>query len=96
MSGGSFTTKPITFDGDELALNFSSSAAGGIEVEIRNEIGQAIPGYAAADCVEVFGDAIDRPVHWNDKGSDISELRGKVVQLHIRLRDADLFAFQFR
>ena len=96
MSGGSFTTRPITFDGNELVLNFSSSAAGGIKVEIRDEDGVAIPGYAAIDCDELFGDAINRPVHWKSKGSDVSELRGKSVQLHIELRDADLFAFQFR
>ena len=96
MSGGSFTTKPIIFDGKELVLNFSSSAAGGIKVEIRDESGLAIPGYAASDCVDVFGDAIDRPVFWKEKGSDLSELKGKVIQMHISLQDADLFAFQFR
>jgi len=96
MSGGSFNTKPVTFDGSGLFLNFSSSAAGGIKIEIRNEGGTAIPGYALADCEVVFGDAIDRPVSWTAKGTDISELKGKPIQLHISLQDADLFAFQFR
>jgi len=96
MSGGTFTTKPITFDGSELFLNFSSSAAGGIKIEIREENGIAIPGYALADCEVVFGDAIDRPVYWAGKGSDISELKGRAIQLHVSLQDADLFAFQFR
>lgn len=96
MSGGSLTTRPLVFDGKELALNFSSSAAGGIKVEIRDESGKAIPGFSAADCEDVFGDAIDRPVYWKDKGSDVSSLKGKTVRLHITLKDADLFAFQFR
>lgn len=95
LSGGAFLTKPITFKGGELKLNFSSSAAGGIKVEIRDEKGSAIPGFSAADCDEVFGDAIERPVFWKDKGSDVSSLAGKAVRLHFTLRDADLFAFQF-
>ncbi len=95
LKGGSFTTKPITFTGKELKLNFSSSAAGGIKVEIRDEKGKAIPGFSAADCSEVFGDTIERPVHWKDKGSDVSSLAGKTVSLHFTLRDADLYAFQF-
>ena len=96
MSGGSFTTKPIIFDGKELVLNFSSSVAGGIKVEIRDENGKAIPGYSLKDCADIYGDTIERPVFWKDKGSDVSALKGKAVRLHITLRDADLYAFQFR
>lgn len=95
-SGGSFTTKPIKFKGSELKLNFSSSAAGGIQVELRDETGKAIPGYSAADCDEVFGDNIERTVYWKDKGSDVSALAGKSIRLHFSLKDADLFAFQFK
>src|SRR5690606_22651003 len=32
--GGEMVTKPLTFAGKELTLNFSTSAAGGIQVEI--------------------------------------------------------------
>jgi len=95
MSGGSLTTRPITFNGKELLLNFSSSVAGGLKIEIRDENNQAIPGYSESDCVEVFGDNIDRPVFWKDKGSDLSGIREKTIRLHIILRDADLFAFRF-
>ncbi|MDF1861219.1 MAG: hypothetical protein P1U87_13465 [Verrucomicrobiales bacterium] len=96
LSGGSFVTRPITFQGKELHLNFSSSAAGGIRVEIQDETGTAIPGYAKDDCDEVFGDTIDRPVYWGDQGCDVSTLSGKTVRLQFSLRDADLFAFQFQ
>ena len=96
LSGGTFITKQLTFKGKELKLNFSSSAAGGIKVEIRDENGKAIPGYSAADNDEVFGDAIERPVFWKDKGSDVSALAGKNVRLQFILRDADLYAFQFK
>lgn len=96
LSGGALLSKLFIFEGKELKLNFSSSAAGGIKVEIRDEKGKAIPGYSAADCEEVFGDAIERPVYWKGKGSDVSGLSGKIVRLHFTLRDADLYAFQFK
>ena len=35
MQGGEFTTKPLTFEGSVLDLNFSTSVAGGILVEIQ-------------------------------------------------------------
>lgn len=95
MSGGGILTKVITFKGKVLKLNFASSAAGGIRVEIRDENGKTIPGYSADDCEDTFGDAIDRPVYWKDKGSDLSSLSGKMISLHFTLRDADLYAFRF-
>ncbi len=95
MSGGKLLTKAFTFKGKQLKLNFSSSAAGGINVEIRDKAGKAIPGYSANDCEDVFGDAIERPVFWKNKGTDVSSLAGKNVHLLFTLHDADLYAFQF-
>ena len=91
---GEVLTKPLKFTGDQLLLNFSSSVAGGVKVEIQDEQGNAIPGYALEDCPEIFGDALDRPVTWEEK-KDVSGLAGKTVRLRIQLRDADLYALQF-
>lgn len=95
FSGGELLTKPIQFSGRQLALNFSSSAAGGVRVEIQNADGSAIPGFTLADCDEQFGDAIERVVTWKN-GGDVSSLAGKSVRLRFELKDADVFAFQFR
>ena len=92
--GGELVTKPIVFSGDELQLNFASSAAGGIRVEIQNEDGQPIEGFSLKDCPAIFGDAIDRTVTWRN-GADVSSLAGKSVRLRFQLKDADLYAFQF-
>jgi hypothetical protein len=92
--GGEFVTKPIVFSGDKLQLNFASSAAGGIRVEIQNEDGQPIEGFSLKDCPAIFGDAIDRTVMWQN-GTDVSSLAGKSVRLRFQLKDADLYAFQF-
>lgn len=95
MKGGEIITRPITFTGKELLLNFATSAAGSIAVAIETPEGKSIPGFTAKDCPEIFGDALARPVHWKN-GSDVSQLAGKPVRLKIKLKDADLYSLQFK
>ena len=92
--GGELITKPLKFQGDHLTLNFATSAAGSLRVEVQDESGKPIPGFTLADCAEVFGDAIDRPVEWKT-GPDVSKLAGRTVRLRITLKDADLYALKF-
>ena len=94
LRGGEMLTKPLVFKGSKLTLNFSTSAAGSIKVEVQDESGKPIPGYALADCDEVFGDAIERPVSWKS-GTDVTKLAGKPVRLRFVLKDADLYALRF-
>ena len=94
MSGGELLTKPLTFTGNELRLNFSSSAAGGIQVEIQDLDASALPNFTLADCQPVFGDALDRTVTWR-AGANVGSFAGRPVRLRFRLIDADLFAFRF-
>lgn len=91
---GELVTKPITFEGSKLTVNISSSAAGGGFVEIQDAAGKPIPGFTLADCVELNTDDLARVVSWKN-GSDVSSLAGKPVRLRFRLKDADLYAFQF-
>jgi hypothetical protein len=93
-SPGEFVTKPFTIEGSRLTLNLSTSAAGGVFVEIQDADGKSIPGYTFADCVELNTDDLSRVVAWKS-GSDLSALAGKPVRLRFRLKDADLFALQF-
>ena len=62
MSGGELVTKPLTFKGNKLILNFSSSAAGGIQVEIQNANRKPLPGFSIGDCPPLFSDTIERIV----------------------------------
>jgi len=91
---GELTTKPITFTGKQLAVNVSSSAAGGLFVEIQDAAGKPVPGFTLADCQELNTDDVGRAVSWKN-GSDVSSLAGKSIRLRFRLKDADLYAFQF-
>jgi hypothetical protein len=94
FEGGELLTKPLVFSGKELTLNFSGSAGGGIQVEIQDPSGNALPGFALADSVETIGNELDRVVHWK-AGTDVSAPAGKPVRLRFALKDADLYAFKF-
>jgi hypothetical protein len=94
MSGGSFVTKPLRFKGDRLSINFATSAAGSVRVEIQDAAGKPIPGFALKDCPEVFGDTLDRVVTWKS-AERLDSLAGKPVRLLFELKDADLYSFQF-
>ena len=91
---GELITKPITFAGKELSLNLSSSAAGSVFVEIQDAAGKPIPGFTLGECVEINTDDLSWVVTWKS-GSSVMSLSGKPVRLRFRLKDADLFAFQF-
>jgi hypothetical protein len=93
-AGGELVTRPLTFTGNRLTLNFSTSAPGGIGVELQERNGKPLPGFSLADCQEVYGDELQRTVSWKD-GSDLSEVSGRPVRLRFSLRDADLFSFLF-
>ena len=95
LAGGEVVTRPLVFEGNELRINFSASAAGSVKVELlRDEEDLAVEGFALADCREVLGDDLDRRVVWNGS-PDVSQLSGLPIRLRFTLRDADLFAFRF-
>lgn len=95
FAGGSMVTRTLKFAGGELVLNFSTSAAGSVQVEVQDDEAKPLPGFALTDCPEIFGDAIARPVAWKGEG-DLSKLAGKAVRLRFVLKDADLYSFRFR
>jgi len=93
LKGGELVTRPITFGKGTLRLNVSTSVAGGVRVEIQDEVGTPLEGYALADSEEIFGDDVDRAVSWGGK-RNLDELAGRPVRLRFALADADLYAFQ--
>lgn len=92
--GGEVLTKPLVFDGDQLRINYSTSAAGNVRVEIQEPGGEPVRGFAAQDCLEIVGDSVEHTVRWKD-GTDVSSLAHRPVRLRFQLQDADLFSFQF-
>jgi len=123
-AGGEVVTKPFVFQGSQLLVNFATSAAGSLRVEILDEAGQPIPGFALKDSADLFGDSVQQRVNWDNQGWDVGQswpkdtnrivarldqnrrqanlgwsvkqLAGQTVRLRFVLKDADLFAFQFK
>jgi hypothetical protein len=77
-----------------LTINFSTSAAGGLRVELQTGEGKPIDGFTLDDCPEIIGDQIDHMVSWKS-GSDIGKFSGQPVRLRFELKDADLYSLQF-
>ncbi len=87
--GGQVVTKPVTFTGNNLSMNFATSSLGSVRVRILDTDGNPIDGY---DSGNHFGDSLDRPVAFEKSLADLS---GKPVRLEFSLKDAELYSFQF-
>jgi len=94
-AGGELVTKPLTFTGQELEINYRTGAAGSVRIEIQDPDGTPLAGFAGADCTGIIGDEIERVVTWK-AGPDVGSLAGRPVRLRFILADADVFSFRFR
>jgi len=93
-SRGEMVTKPLTFRGSKLVVNFATSAAGFIKIEIQDTEDKPVPGFSIDEAEETIGDDIERVISWKD-GTDVSALEGKPVRLRFVMKDADLYSIQF-
>lgn len=91
---GEMVTKPLLFSGRELVLNFSTSAVGGVRVEIQKPGGEPIPGFTQNDATVIFGDKIEGVAKWN--GGDLTTIAGQPVRLRFILKECDVYSFRFR
>jgi hypothetical protein len=94
FAGGQVLAKPFVFEGNRLVINFATSAAGSLRVQIEDAEGRPLDGFALSDCPEIYGDDIEHTVRWQG-GADLASLAGKPIRLRIALHDADLYAFGF-
>ena len=93
-AGGQLTTKPLVFSGNRLLINASTSAVGGIRVEILDASGKGIDRFTGDNIIEFFGDSVEQEIRW-DQGPDVGSLAGKPVKLRFTMKDADLYSFRF-
>jgi hypothetical protein len=94
LSGGELITRPLIFDGKSLQINFATSAAGSVRIELQRAHRLPIEHFTLSDSEEIFGDAIERQVSWNSR-SDVGHLSGQPTRIRFILKDADVFAFRF-
>lgn len=93
--GGEFTTPPLKFEGRRLVINYATSAAGSVRVELRDSKGKPIPGYTLREFAQMYGDEIERTVSWQG-GDDVSKLQKRGVRLRFVMKDADLYSICFK
>lgn len=82
--GGEFTTKPLKFTGRQLVLNYATSAAGSVQIEVLDETGKVL-----ATMPELYGDELEA------KALDVSAFKDQSIRLRVKLKDADLYALRF-
>ena len=92
---GELLTHPLTFTGTALKLNFATSAAGSVRVELQTAAGEPWPGFTAQECDELFGDSVDRTVTWQG-ASNLGRLATQAVRLRIICLDADVYSLCFQ
>ena len=93
--GGSMVTRTLEFSGSNLVLNYATSAAGSIRVEIQDGNGRPLSGYGLEDCAVIYGDEVERVVTWKGS-SDLKQLSGREIRLKFELKDADLYSLRFQ
>ena len=103
---GEFYTLPFTLEADSIRLNVRTGCSGYVRCALLAADGgtpdstvmtaeHPVPvyrGFTLEDCAVLKGDHIDIPLTWKE---DLRRLRGKRVQLHFDLFNADLFAVKF-
>ena len=94
FKGGEVLTKRFIFKGNCLRANYATSAAGSIRFELQDSQGEPLTGFALKDCTELIGDSVEHTIRWTG-GTDVGSLAGKPVRMRIKMKDADLYSFQF-
>ena len=94
VPGGEVLTRPFTFTGKSLSVNYATSGAGSARFELCDGAGKPLEGFSLADSEVLFGDEIAHTVSWRG-GNDVGTLAGRPVRLRVRLEDADLYSFRF-
>ncbi len=92
---GEVTTRPFTLEGDTLEVNIDASQ-GAFVVEVLDENGQPYDGYGEKGNPVVKGvDDLRFTPRWRDDRS-LAPLKGKVVKLRFKMKNAKLYAFKIK
>jgi len=94
ISGGEVLTQPFIFKGKELEINYATSAAGEVRIEVQDENGNPVTGFRFEDSLPIIGNEIRRIVSWKD-GENLSKLASMRIKLKILIKDADLYSIKF-
>lgn len=90
---GEMITKPITFSGDSFFVNYETSAAGQLRIEILDGANQPISGFRLDQMKEALrGNERRQKVAWQ---GDLKALAGKAIRLRFVMVEGDLYSIRF-
>ncbi len=79
--------------GDLLTLNANVREGGSVRVELLDENGDAVEGFALQNCIPLRGNGVAQEVRWQGD-HHWRNLAGQKAALRIALVAADLFAVE--
>jgi hypothetical protein len=85
----SVTTRPLRFSGAHLFVN--AAVTGSLRVDVLDAAGRVLPGFAAAQCTSVQGNATKLRVDW--PGAKLGSLAGETIRFRFRLDRGRLYSF---
>ncbi len=88
---GHLLTRPLRVGNAGLYVN-ADAARGELRVEILDEQGRAVPGFARADATPMTVSSVKHLMKWGARSS-IEDLRGRTVRLKFYLRNGSLYSF---
>lgn len=88
-NGGELLTKPISYKGNELLMNYLVRDGGSLRIEVLDESGHVI-----GKSKRMNGDSIDHVIEWEQ--APFPFLNSGIVRLRFHLHKADVFSFQFK
>jgi len=95
FEGGEVTTYPLIFQGKSLVLNYATSAAGSVGVELLKASGETIPEFSGKNSPSLYGDSVGEEYKWTSN-ADLSTWSGKPIRLRLLLKDAHLYSLRFQ
>jgi len=92
--GGSFTSPPLRFAGNNLNLNVRVRSGGRMRIGLLDADGRPLPKFSVSECVPITGDSLSKSVEWKG-GGDVGSRATKPTRLRVEMSDTRLFGFQF-
>jgi hypothetical protein len=91
--GGELVTKPLTFAGKTLELNYKAAERGSVRIELQDVEGRVIHGFSAEACRALKGDEIAAAVTWGK--ADVAHVAREPVRIRFFVSDADIYSWRF-
>lgn len=87
---GELLTPKLKFTGSYFFVN--AKISGELRVELLDEAGQVIPGFAKSDCKPIAGDKTKQRIGW-EKNSTLDSLKGTNIKVKFYVTEGEIFSF---